>query len=120
MAGDRTMQCEHINRELWLYIATDLILQCELELDNIYKIVQCMPSFRADGLIYNAKQKDPARANVPNFKKNSLFEGCSVRELRGFLETHVHLELYDRGHLISPQYGDLIIKPCLKMFHYSP
>ncbi len=43
--SSRTVQCEHINRELWLYIAADLLVQCELELNNnIYIIVQCMPS----------------------------------------------------------------------------
>ncbi len=45
VSNDQTVQCEHINRELWLYIVADLLIQCELELNNIYKIVQCMPSF---------------------------------------------------------------------------
>ncbi len=45
MADDLTVPCEHINHELWLYITADLLIQCELK-NNIYKIVQCMPSFR--------------------------------------------------------------------------
>ncbi len=45
-ADDLTLQCEHINCELWLYIVTDLLVQCELELNNIYKIVQSMRNFR--------------------------------------------------------------------------
>ncbi len=45
MADSQSMQCEHMNRELWLYIAADLLAQCELELNkNIYKILQCMHS----------------------------------------------------------------------------
>ncbi len=45
VAVDRTVQCQNINRELWLYIAANSLIQCELELNNhIYKIVQCMPS----------------------------------------------------------------------------
>lgn len=30
-----TKQCEHIKRELWLYSAEDLLVPCELELNNI-------------------------------------------------------------------------------------
>ncbi len=45
-AAGQTVQREHINRELWLYIAADLLVQCELELyDNLYTIVQRVPSF---------------------------------------------------------------------------
>ncbi len=48
VADDQTVQCEHINRELWLYIAAGLLAQRELELNNnIYKSVQCMPSFNS-------------------------------------------------------------------------
>ncbi len=49
-ADDRIVQCEPINRELWLYIVDDLLVWCELELNNnIYKIVECMSSFTVDG-----------------------------------------------------------------------
>ncbi len=45
------VQCEHINCELWLYIAASLVVQCELKSNNIiYKIIQCMPSLR--GVFY--------------------------------------------------------------------
>ncbi len=44
VADDRTIQCEHINRELWLYIVSGLLVQSELELNNkIYKMGQCTP-----------------------------------------------------------------------------
>ncbi len=33
-ADDRTVQCEHIDREFWLYITAELLVQCELELNN--------------------------------------------------------------------------------------
>ncbi len=37
---------KHVNGELWLYIAADLLLQCGFKLNNnIYKMVQCIPSF---------------------------------------------------------------------------
>ncbi len=38
VADDRTILCEHINHELWLYIVADLLVQCKMELNsNIYK-----------------------------------------------------------------------------------
>ncbi len=46
VADDPTVQCENKNRELRLSIALDLLVQCELELNNIYQIVHCMPSFK--------------------------------------------------------------------------
>ncbi len=44
VADDQTVQCEHINSELWLFFAVNLLVQYELELNSIYKIVQCIPS----------------------------------------------------------------------------
>lgn len=43
VADHWTLQCEHVNRELWLYIAYVLLLQCDLELNKkTSEIVQWM------------------------------------------------------------------------------
>ncbi len=44
VADNQTVQCEHINHELWLYNAADLLVQRELELNNIYRNLRCTPS----------------------------------------------------------------------------
>ncbi len=53
VATDWTLQREPI----WLYIVPDSLVQCELELNNIYKIEQCMSSFTFRSLVLLLDEK---------------------------------------------------------------
>lgn len=54
------VQREHINQELWLHIADDLLVKFELEINSkIYKIVLCMPSLTRDSVCEYASNEVP-------------------------------------------------------------
>ncbi len=76
------VQCEHINCELWLYIAANLLVQCELELNhNIYKIVQCVTSLTYF-LFYicNCNKPTTLNYNCKILMNTTWKETCKVNE----------------------------------------